>query len=148
MANLVYDFLGSSFDELKVYEDRIVIEHPSIARVLARGSSVAAKTIYYSDLTAVEFKKCGWTVGYIKFSVLGDARTDENTVTISYSKENEIAEKMVSYIQKKIKEAKQPKTAAASTSAADEILKLKNLLDMGIITQKEFDIKKKQLLGL
>ena len=33
-------------------------------------------------------------------------------------------------------------------SNADEILKFKNLLDQGIITQEEFDLKKKQLLGL
>ena len=30
----------------------------------------------------------------------------------------------------------------------DEIIKLKGLLDMGIITQEEFDAKKKQLFGL
>jgi hypothetical protein len=34
------------------------------------------------------------------------------------------------------------------SSAADEILKFKNLLDSGIITQEEFEAKKKQLLGL
>ncbi|MCR5144152.1 MAG: SHOCT domain-containing protein [Lachnospiraceae bacterium] len=33
-------------------------------------------------------------------------------------------------------------------SAADEILKFKQLLDNGIITQEEFEAKKKQLLGL
>ncbi len=33
-------------------------------------------------------------------------------------------------------------------SAADELLKFKQLLDMGAITQEEFDAKKKQLLGL
>ena len=34
------------------------------------------------------------------------------------------------------------------TSSADEILKFKSLLDQGDITQEEFDIKKKQILGL
>ena len=34
------------------------------------------------------------------------------------------------------------------SSSADEILKYKNLLEQGIITQEEFDAKKKQLLGL
>ena len=33
-------------------------------------------------------------------------------------------------------------------STADELKKFKELLDMGIITQEEFDAKKKQLLGL
>ena len=35
-----------------------------------------------------------------------------------------------------------------AVSAADEIKKFKELLDSGIITQEEFDTKKKQLLGL
>ena len=33
-------------------------------------------------------------------------------------------------------------------TAEDELKKLKELLDMGIVTQEEFDAKKKQLLGL
>lgn len=33
-------------------------------------------------------------------------------------------------------------------SAADEILKYKNLLDAGIITEEEFNAKKTQLLNL
>ena len=46
-----------------------------------------------------------------------------------------------------------PKSAAAvvnapSASNADELKKFKDLLDAGIISQEEFDAKKKQLLGL
>lgn len=41
-----------------------------------------------------------------------------------------------------------PDNTASSNSAADEILKLKNLMDNGIITQAEFEQKKAQLLGL
>ena len=37
---------------------------------------------------------------------------------------------------------------SSSSSAADEIRKYKQLLDEGIITQEEFEQKKKQLLGL
>ena len=36
----------------------------------------------------------------------------------------------------------------AALSSADELKKFKELLDMGVITQAEFDAKKKQLLGL
>ena len=39
-------------------------------------------------------------------------------------------------------------TPASSMSNADELKKFKELLDAGIITQEEFDAKKKQLLGL
>ena len=37
---------------------------------------------------------------------------------------------------------------AASIIPADELKKLKELLDSGILTQEEFEAKKKQLLGL
>ena len=37
---------------------------------------------------------------------------------------------------------------SASISAVDEIKKFKELFDMGVITQEEFDAKKKQLLGI
>lgn len=39
-------------------------------------------------------------------------------------------------------------SSSSQPSTADEILKLKNLLDMNIITEEEFTIKKRQLLGL
>lgn len=38
--------------------------------------------------------------------------------------------------------------APAALSVADEMLKFKQLLDMGIITQEEFERKKRELLGL
>lgn len=41
-----------------------------------------------------------------------------------------------------------PVQPAQPVSAADEIMKFKGLLDAGVITQEEFDAKKKQLLGL
>ncbi len=34
----------------------------------------------------------------------------------------------------------------SNVSAADELIKFKNLLDMGVITQEEFDLKKNQIL--
>ena len=39
-------------------------------------------------------------------------------------------------------------TYGKTFSAADEILKYKSLLEQGVITQQEFDAKKKELLGL
>lgn len=42
----------------------------------------------------------------------------------------------------------QGSTTAPAVSAADELKKFRELLDSGVITQEEFDAKKKQLLGL
>lgn len=50
------------------------------------------------------------------------------------------------FIQQHIDALKQP--AAAQLDPADQIAKFKKLADQGIITQEEFEAKKKQLLGL
>ncbi|MBE6680442.1 MAG: SHOCT domain-containing protein [Ruminococcaceae bacterium] len=41
-----------------------------------------------------------------------------------------------------------PEVTKVESSNADELKKYKELLDSGVITQEEFDAKKKQLLGL
>ena len=40
------------------------------------------------------------------------------------------------------------KKTESGSSTADELIKLKSLLDAGVITQEEFDAKKKQILGI
>ena len=52
------------------------------------------------------------------------------------------------YVQDRVRAAKESKNNPANVSAADEILKFKQLLDSGIITQEEYESKKKQLLGV
>ena len=54
----------------------------------------------------------------------------------------------VSLIQDDEEAAETTLTSTGEGSAADELKKFKELLDMGAITQEEFDAKKKQLLGL
>ena len=89
MENVIFDFKSRVGDGLKVYEDRVVISHSGVMNFFAMGIK-GDKTIYYSDLTAVEFKKGGWTAGHIQFSLLGGrecvggvlaAAGDENTVS-------------------------------------------------------------------
>ena len=118
------------------------------------------KTLYYSDVTAVQYKRPGILAGHIQFSILGghedtggvlSASGDENTITFNKGSEC-LAEKVVEYINQKLKEIKVAKNQGTiiqqAASSADELKKMKELLDMGIITQEEFDAKKKQLLGL
>lgn len=49
---------------------------------------------------------------------------------------------------RKAKKAREQVSATPQISVADELKKFKELLDLDIITQEEFDAKKKQLLGL
>ncbi len=48
----------------------------------------------------------------------------------------------------KVSQEKPQAAAPAASSAADELLKFKQLLDMGAITEAEYNTKKSQLLGL
>lgn len=71
----------------------------------------------------------------------------------SYKDANEFAKQAYVEIKKAFEDYKATPietttNAIPQASGADEIKKYKELLDMGIITQKEFDAKKKQLLGL
>jgi len=73
------------------------------------------------------------------------------TMPIKFSKFSlQKAEEAVKLVQSKIDARKgaSSQPAAPATSGADEIMKYKQMLDAGIITQEEFDAKKKQLLGL
>lgn len=63
--------------------------------------------------------------------------------------EAKIKDKFYDYIQKKIHERRDSQNAnsnAQPNNALDDLKKLKELLDAGIITQEEFDDKKKALL--
>lgn len=77
-----------------------------------------------------------------------NATQDENTVTLKQGEQSEIGEKIKEYIEKQIIERSKPQGIVHEPSSADEIIKFKQLLDMGVITSEEFDAKKKQLLGL
>ena len=156
---VVYEFDGGSGDILLVYADRIVIKHKGVLNLMAMGIK-GDKTLYYSDVTAVQYKRPGILAGHIQFSILGghedtggvlSASSDENTITFNKGSEC-LAEKVVEYINQKLKEIKVAKNQGTiiqqATSPAEELKKMKELLDMGIITQEEFDAKKKQLLGL
>ena len=46
------------------------------------------------------------------------------------------------------KTVKQPPKTAKSDNRIEELTKLKDLMDTGVITQEEFDAKKKQILGV
>lgn len=62
-----------------------------------------------------------------------------------------IGDNVINAVQNRIKDSKNQvltQTSTTNLSTADEIKKYKNLLDEGILSQEEFDMKKKELLSL
>lgn len=60
----------------------------------------------------------------------------------------EIGNVLSQLINQRQKNTQTDSTPSSKSEPMDDLVKLKSLLDSGIITQEEFDAKKKQLLGL
>jgi hypothetical protein len=74
-----------------------------------------------------------------------------NNVELIYIKSHKAqeVESFVEYVRRNRGPANQnvPASVPGGISIADELLKMKQLLDMGVLTQSEFDKKKKELLA-
>ncbi|KHD86340.1 hypothetical protein NG54_03180 [Heyndrickxia ginsengihumi] len=117
------------------------------------------KAFNLDDITSVQLKKPGFTSGYIQFSLPGgnegagvfNAVKDENSILFSKT-ELPLAEEIKSIVESHIKNRGNKDTNIkpdpTKPDPTEELRKYKSLLDDGIITQEEFDAKKKQLLDL
>ncbi len=161
----IYAVKGAVGKNLVVYENKCVISTKATVRsVIAGNFSDGEKTIYFSDLTGIQFKKgSAVLLGYLQFETAStQSNRRGNNWGANYESENsftfeaimnELMEEISRFVQEKLEEIKDGKsknstTVIQQTSVTDEILNLKKLLDMGVITQEEFEAKKKELLGL
>lgn len=110
--------------------------------------------IDYSTYSYVEFQRnCDEDIGFIRFvnTVCGGNPLED--IIFFFMGENAKPEAAYNSILAGISTEKnatltpKEKIGRENVSAADEILKYKNLLDMGAITQEEYDAKKRELLG-
>ena len=111
------------------------------------------KTIPIRHITALQFKEPGtFTVGYLRLSIQGrdpvggalEAARDENAILFEKSQKLQIVA-IRDALQEKINAGP---TIGGTSSAADEIEKFASLRDRGLLTEEEFQAKKRQLLGL
>ena len=143
--------------QLTIYENRVIIERRGALGFLTQGLA-GAKTIPMDSIMSVQFKEGNtWTNGFIQFGIMGgkeagggvfSAVDDENTVMIKAAA-NDDARAIKDYIEDIIlNRSKDKGTVVQQASPAEELKKFKELLDQGVISQEEFDAKKKQILGL
>lgn len=158
-----YCIVNNSGKILDVYDNKVVFTSTNststLVTGLAFGTSVTQgeKTIYYKDAIGVQYKPSSITDGYIQIETAAGGMTSsssqyggENAIQFAGKERNEEAKIIVSFIQKKIEEVKNAPAGGVvqQASPAEELKKYKELLDMGVVTQEEFDAKKKQILGL
>lgn len=146
--------------QLAVTPDRIVISRKGFLAFMTQGLK-GDKEIPLANITAVQMKQPGLaTNGYIQFSILGgiedrgglfDATKDENTVMYS-KKQQEVfryVKELIDYYHQQQRQQMAPVLApAAALSTADELVKWASLRDQGIISNEEFEAKKRRLLEL
>ena len=157
----VFKVMGEGKATIKVNENSITISRPGTMSKLTYGF-VGEKTIMLNQITAVQFKKSTTlTTGFLQFIVPGTIEAkkrkplervkDENIVYFKdpwgkYDEENSIAQQIKEYVENYNLKQYQPQQIINNSSNLDEIRKLKELLDIGAISQEEFDSKKKELL--
>lgn len=151
---MLAEFKSPMHGSAELYEDKIIIKKSTSAGIPFVGKS--EKTIYLRQLTGVTVKKGGLSSGHIHFATGGaeskkgySANVKSDSSIVFGAQLNSAAIKFKQTVEEQL--AKFNSYAAISNntlSAADEIEKFKSLLDKGIITQQEFEQKKKNLLDL
>lgn len=141
-------------DALEIFEDHLTITPKGVFGLANKGLK-GSKTIPFQSISAIQFKKGGMGNGYIQFSLLGgvesrgglmDATHDENTVMFGgWGSENKKIEEIKNYIETRMVELRN--TAPAQTSVADELSKLNELKQQGVLSEEEFEAAKKKILG-
>lgn len=160
--NLVVKAVGYT-GTLEVYDNkvRIVYANGAMGMMSRGGARLSPKEILIKNITAIQLRKSGLLgSGFIQFTIPGDiskargsfvtggqidAQKDENAVCFRNSAEKDFL-KAKEYIMKRMEEISNP--VPQIVSPADEIAKLADLRSKGILTDAEFEAKKKQLLGL
>ena len=160
--------------EISVDNDWVTITRKNLRSKLTHGYD-GEKRIAISSITAVQFKAVGKygsvmgrfnkspesamgpATGFIQLVVLGSqeskrglsaAQYDENTVMFNNVGEPDF-EKVRDFIEKRIIELRQPAstTVVQEVDIADQLLKLSQLRDQGILTTEEFEMQKAKILN-
>lgn len=132
----------------------VVIKRGAKGFLLGGGMLRGDKSIPYSSIVAVQLKKAGMTAGYLQLTLMGGSEAkgglfqsaiDENSINFHSAfggNNNELFAEAKEIIEKKIHQTK------GQNSDADDLEKYAQLRDKGILTEEEFQAKKKQLLGI
>lgn len=103
-------------------------------------------TVALDRIQSVNCYGNGLTGGHVQIDTL--VKTYDILVTYKKEVMNFIRETFNEAMENFKKDQQKSTSGVSALSTADEIAKFKGLLDSGVLTQEEFDAKKKQLLGL
>ncbi len=156
---VIYAVQGVRGRFLRVFDDKCIITvKPGLGSLLTHNATDGEKTIYFVDCVGVQFKQAGYTIGYLQLETAASSGNNknsnffaENSFTFDINTiSNEDMQTVADFIKKKIDQLKKQQNASVINplSSADELKKYKELFDAGVLTQEEFEEKKKELLHL
>jgi hypothetical protein len=141
---------------LEVLEDRVVLKHTMVLGITT-GFFKGHKTIPYSAISAVQYKRSGVLSGYIQFTLAGgveprrgiwEAQSDENTITFT---NNEVFDKAREFIEARIGYRSSPPAPVAPSpnggSIVETLERLLSLREKGALTAEEYEEQKATVLG-
>lgn len=139
--------------QIDLLRNKIRIKRVGFLALMGHGLK-GDKDILLSQISSIQFRAPGMmTNGYIQFAFVGgreakggilEATKDENTVMFK-SSQFQIFQRLKSAIEEQMNAGPYIPSAI---SPLDELEKLGTLRDKGIVTEEEFQAKKRQLLGL
>ncbi|MGG0885911.1 SHOCT domain-containing protein [Brevibacillus parabrevis] len=156
MSESIYEAHGVN-GSLIIYPNRILISRQT--SIVARGSRLYDKEISLKSLSAIQLKEPGmFSNGFIQFSFSGgkeskggmfDAVKDENSIVINKKQLDSFkkAKDMIYDLMNK-NETATTQPQASSDDSLDQLEKLAALREKNIISEEEFNAKKKQILGI
>ncbi|MFA5954236.1 MAG: SHOCT domain-containing protein [Patescibacteria group bacterium] len=152
--------MNESIEEFRGYNGTLILTDVGV--VIKRGVKGfllggmmlrGEKTIPYSSIVAVQLKKAGMTAGYLQLTLVGGSEaksglfqsaTDENSINFHITNNNnERSAKVRELIEARIA---QIRGGGSAVSGVDELAKYADLRDKGVLTEVEFQAKKKQIL--
>lgn len=124
--------------------------------LMTKGTFKGNKEIPIKNITAIEFKSPGsLTSGFLQFSIHGEmghkggglsVAYDENTVMFQKPEEGNFykAKELIESLMEELENSQN----SNGISHADELKKFAELKDSGVISEEEYEKKKKQILNL
>lgn len=155
------DSMGADEEILHVFDGSVIYANKGANKIDYYIAWISNKRFYYTGTDAASLLRPNRS-GYVELKDVHAISSGTETVLtnpyIQFEVKNEEYKICgyydISKVKTKLEEAVSMAQnadnvpAPAAASPIDELKKYKELLDMGILTQEEFDAKKKQLLGL
>ena len=133
MSILKYDLKGNRGRSMKVYDRKVEINVTvTVGSVLTGNATDGEKTIYYTDVIGLQYKRPGAAIGYLQFETASGQMNNEksgfwseNTFTFTEKEVSvTVMQEVVNYIKDTLETLKYGSVSTEIVPASDELPEL------------------------